>query len=368
MKHPLIAVLALLSLVLPIGYAAAQSAPLTYRDWSVTCNNIKTCMAYSVSSRSEGGLVSRPRGLSDDVQAGWMTIERAAGPTSTPRILLSRPDLSSNSIPSDAEIRLLDTSGRLVERGIFAATMGSTGAIEIAPSLNASFISVARGASHAVLVVGPVKRKVFFVSLSGLVASGRAIDAHQGRTGTTNALIDIGRRSASSVPAAAARPILTAQSFTKRAGVRPPAAVMALRTAACDDAERLDAGGTNIEAFNLDRGRILWSVPCGAGAYNMWNQLYIQAPRTGIVMAHFTGKPVGDSEEAIGIVNASINPAKGMITAFDKGRGLGDCGSAETYVWTGTDFALAELSEMVPCGGIISDFWPSVFTSSVVTR
>jgi Protein of unknown function (DUF1176) len=364
------AIIVLSSLLASVSHAQfnPQVSTQTYRDWSVTCNNVKRCMAYSTSTKSEGGLALRPRGASPDLSEGWMIIERAAGLNASAQILLSRPDLSSTSIAANSQIHLLGANGRVLPSGVFAATLGNRGAIQIAPSLNTTFLNVARTASHAVLVSGPVKRPVFFVSLSGLVASGRAIDAFQGRTNTAGALIDVGRRSNATVPAAPVLPVVTAIPFAKRTGVRPPAALLARRVADCDDGERFDPGGGNIEAFTLDRNRTLWSVPCGAGAYNTWNRFYIQPARGALVVALFTGKPVGDAEEAIGLMNASIDHAKGVITAFSKGRGLGDCGSAETYVWDGDVFQLAQLSEMVPCGGIISEFWPSVIESRVVVR
>jgi hypothetical protein len=368
MKHHLIASLAALLVTLLGASAEVQAAPLTYRDWSVTCNNIKTCMAYSVSSQSEGGLISRPRGLSEDVAQGWMTITRAAGPNAIPSILISKPDMSSDTLPPGTVLRLVTADGRTVAGGQFAVEMNSSDGIEIPASQNASFLRAARLATHAILVQGRNARPIFYFSLSGMVASGRAIDAHQGRTGTLDALIDVGRRPSNSVPSAPVRPVLYATAFARRPAVRPPASVMERRRLQCDDAERLDAGGTNITAYSLDRGRILWSVPCGAGAYNTWNQFYIQPARGPLVMAGFTGKPEGDSDEAIGLINASIDPAKGMITAFSKARGLGDCGSAETYIWNGETFALAELSEMVPCGGIISNFWPSVVTHTILPK
>lgn len=346
--------------------AQAQSAPSTYRDWSVTCDNVKTCMAYSTSANSEGGLAKRPRGFNEDLPEGWMIIEREAGSNSVAKILISRPDLSSTQIPPDAELRLLGANGRVVSRGVFAATIGSEGVIEVAPSLNSRFLSAARGASHVILVVGPIKRPVFYVSLSGLVASGRAIDARQGRTGVTNALIDVGPKPASAASAVPALPVITAYAFTKRPFVRPPEFLMARRATDCDDAERLDTGGTNIESFNLGRGRILWSVPCGAGAYNVWNRFYIAPPRGILMRAQFLRQVAVDGEDDINLVNVNVDPAKGTITTFDKARGLGDCGSSETYAWNGQDFVLAQSQEMVPCGGITSDFWPSTFTSRIV--
>lgn len=357
-----------LGVLTPHDPAQAQSAIQTFRDWSVVCNNVKTCMAFSTSSNSEGNLAVRPRGVSDDVSEGWMTIERPAGPNSVPTILLSRPDLAQARLPPDAQIQLVGGNGRPVARGTFAATLGSRGAIEIAPSVSSQFLIAARSATHAIFVTGPVKRKVFYVSLSGLVASGRNIDARQGRTGTTDALIDVGRARAS-INAAPTLPVLTALPFSLRPRAQPPAAIMNLRSRDCGDAERYDKGGTNIEAFNLNGGRTLWSVPCGAGAYNQWNQFYVQQPRAPIVSVSFTGRPQADGTEAnVTIINPSINAAQGEIRAFYKGRGLGDCGSAETYVWTGNQFALAQMKEMLPCGGIVSDFWPSVVAHEVRLR
>jgi Protein of unknown function (DUF1176) len=345
----------------------AQSAPQAYRDWSVTCDNVRTCMAYSTSANSEGGLATRPRGLSEDVPEGWMTIERAAGPSSDVKILLSRPDLSTSRYPADMELRLLGPNGRVLPQGAFAATLGSRGTIEIAPSLSRQFLTAARGANHVILVVGPTKRPVFYVSLSGLVASGRAIDSRQGRTGTVNAMIDVGRRPATAVPAAPSVPTITAQAFKKKPFTRPPEALMQRRAAECDDAERLDAGGTNIESFDMGRGRVLWSVPCGAGAYNTWNRYYIAPPRGALMRASFLRQVAVEGADDINIVNANVTPANGTIKTFNKSRGLGDCGSSETYAWDGRDFVLAGSREMVPCGGIVSDFWPSTFTSRIVT-
>lgn len=363
--HTSLAAISIACLAAPV---LAQSAPMTYRDWSVTCNNIKTCMAYSASSTSEGVGRVRPRGMSDDVPEGWMTIERAAGPNSVARILISRPNLESTQIPADAELHLLDSNGRSVSTGVFAATMGDRSAIEIHPSVQGQFLSAARAASHVVFVVGGVKRPVFFVSLSGLVASGRNIDARQGRTNTQGALIDIGQISNSRVPVAPPLPIVIAQAFVARAASAPPASLISRRMTECDDFQTLSARNRTIESYRLNRTQILWSVACNMGAYNTWNRYYIQSPRDVIAPAKFIGSGIEDRREANSLVNTGVDPAKGLITAFSKARGVGDCGSDETYAWNGQAFVLATRIEMAPCGGIIADFWPSVVASRIVTR
>jgi hypothetical protein len=348
--------------------ALPQATPQTFRDWSVVCDNVKTCMAFSSSSQSEGGLAKRPLNLRGDVSEGWMTIMRVAGPNTSAQILLSRPDLSRSSLPAGAEIHLVGPNGRLVPRGVFAATLGSLDAIEIAAVLNADFLRVARTASHAILVAGPAKRPVFYVSLSGLVASGRNIDARQGRTGAIDALIDTGRVPASRAPTPPPLPVINAVAFTKRSTITATAEIMRKRQTDCDDAQRFDPGGRGIEAFDLGTGRTLWSVPCGAGAYNTWNRFYLGQARGGaLVRANFFRPNPVEGQDDINLTNASIDPTKGIITSFSKARGIGDCGSEETYAWNGTDFVLADSHEMVPCGGIVSGFWPSTYAARVVT-
>jgi hypothetical protein len=367
MRYQLILTYLALAFPASVQNTQAQSSTQAYRDWSVTCDNTKTCMAYSTSTNSEGGLSKRPNGMRDDAQEGWLTIERAAGPGTIARIQVSRPDLSSTQLPANAELLLLGPNGRALPRGTFAATLGSRDVIEIAPVQNSQFLSVARGASHLVLVAGPTKRPLFYISLSGLVASGRAIDARQGRTGSVDALIDIGRKPANTSPPAPPLPAIAAYAFKKRAYVRAPSYVMEKRAAECDDAERLDAGGTNIESFDMGRGRILWAVPCGAGAYNMTTRYYIAPPRGMIMRAQFLRQVAVEGADDINLINATIDPTKGTLTTFYKARGIGDCGNSETYAWNGQAFVLAQSSEMVPCGGIVSDFWPSTFTSRIVT-
>jgi hypothetical protein len=360
----LVVSLSSLSLYQPV---TAQATPQTFRDWSVVCDNVKTCMAFSTSSQSEGGLAARPRGISADIGEGWMTITRSAGPATSAQILLSRPSLSDLSLAEGSQIHLVGPNGRLVPRGVFAATLGSRNVIEIPAALNGAFLSVARTATHAILVAGAVKRPVFYVSLSGLVASGRSIDAKQGRTGTVGALIDTGRIVESRVPASPSLPSLTAVAFVKRNNATPSAEIMRKRQAECSDSDRFDPGGSGIEAFDLGAGRTLWSIPCGGGAYNSWNRFYISPSRAPLERANFLRHVTVEGHDDINITNAVLDPAKGLIKSFSKSRGPGDCGSDETYAWNGTDFVLAQSREMVPCGGIVSDYWPSVYQSRIIT-
>jgi hypothetical protein len=62
---------------------------------------------------------------------------------------------------------------------------------------------------------------------------------------------------------------------------------------------------------------------------------------------------------------ATPEPKTGRISYFAKGRGIGDCGVAGGYAWTGSSFVLTELSMMGECRGIGSDDWITLFRSEV---
>jgi hypothetical protein len=358
--------LAALTVFVP-QYASAQTATQSYRDWSVTCDNIKTCVAFSLSSQSEGGRGVRATGLSPDISDGWLMIERAAGPNTVAKVRLSAPSLAETPVLAGSFVRLLATDGSNIPMGQFPVIATRDGGVQIAPAAVRSFIGMARSASHLVFVPRPSARPDFVVSLSGLVASVRSIDAQQSRTNTVTALIDVGRINADRVPAAPALPVITAQAFSKRANATPPAELLTLRNSDCEDVERLGDNIGRIEAYDVGSSRTLWAVPCGTGAYNTWSRYYIQSRSGSLRPVRFEGSQNRDDEDVFGLMNPSVVPTRGTVTVFSKGRGLGDCGEAATYAWTGEAFVVAQFNEMVPCGGIVSTYWPSVQTSRVVT-
>jgi hypothetical protein len=60
-----------------------------YRDWSVSCSNIKTCTTVSISGLNEMSVSTPLRGVPADVEMGWLLLEIAAGPTAKPKIIYS---------------------------------------------------------------------------------------------------------------------------------------------------------------------------------------------------------------------------------------------------------------------------------------
>ncbi len=369
--NTLIAKPLLLSFVLASLFAMpvqAQSLLKEYRDWSVSCSNIKTCTAVSISGLNEMGVSARPRGVPADTEMGWLWLEIEAGPTAKPKITYSAMYSSAQPTPKDGSLRIVGRDGRPLANGTFLLTPDESGA-SLLPSADVDrFIGLARNGHAVVYSSGAGRRAHSFASLSGFVAALRAIEVTQGRTGTAAAWIDKGKLARDRVPPAPAAPIVRAVAFTKLpARTTVPKSVLEIRKAECDDSERYDPGGQGVEGFNLGKGRILWAVPCGAGAYNTWSKFYLQQGNAALVPHPFV-EPERDTkdEDAHSLVNSTVDPQTGQISAYAKGRGIGDCGIAETHTWDGTRFVLTTLIEMTACSGLLPDFWPQRIKTEVI--
>lgn len=58
--------------------------------------------------------------------------------------------------------------------------------------------------------------------------------------------------------------------------------------------------------------------------------------------------------------------AEGELSTYAKGRGIGDCGTAERFAWDGEMFRLIERREMNQCRG--SPHWITVWRANAVRR
>jgi len=346
----------------------AQSVPKDYRDWSVSCSNIKTCTTVSISGLNEMGVSARPRGVPADTEMGWLWLEIEAGPTAKPKIIYSGDTFADRALLTDGSLRILGRDGRVIAGGQFALTATDGNIGQVRPADVDRFIARAKAGTAVIYAVGPRNQVQSFASLSGFVAALRAIEVTQGRTGTAGAWVDIGKLGRERVPPAPATPSINAVAFTKLpARTNVPKSLLERRKAECDDSERYDPGGQGIEGFNLGKGRVLWSIPCGAGAYNEWSKFYLQQGNAAVAPHPFLGpERTASDEDAHSLVNVSVEPETGQISAFSKGRGIADCGTAETYTWDGTRFVLTTLLEMNACGGLMPDYWPQRVKTEVV--
>jgi hypothetical protein len=109
----------------------------------------------------------------------------------------------------------------------------------------------------------------------------------------------------------------------------------------------------------LDDTTELWAVPCFMGAYNIGHDWYLtdRGGRNPRALA----LPSANGETATGTINGGYAPETRTLTAFAKGRGIGDCGTAQTWTWTGRAFLLTAESEMQDCWGVPADLWPTTW-------
>ena len=63
------------------------------------------------------------------------------------------------------------------------------------------------------------------------------------------------------------------------------------------------------------------------------------------------------------LVNAGLAASTGQLSSFNKGRGIGDCGSNGQWRWDGERFHLASYAMMGDCRGVTPDLWPVLWRS-----
>lgn len=332
-----------LATIVVTGIAAAQpamaspaSAPRpgaleTYKDWTIGCDNRNRCEA--VSLLPDGG--DWP---DNPVMIG---VVRDAGPDAAAEVWISRDSKGSADIAFHVD-----------GRKVAGASSRDGDATIRGPQAAALTIAMARG---QVLEVRSGSRLIGRPSLAGSGAALRYMDARQGRAGTSTALVATGPLGTLAVRAAPVVPPI--RRATIPAGDAPASLwreeLTSIGTFTGCGEEMRDSQPP--ELHRLSRTETLILVPCGAGAYNMSS---VPVIATGIAgrrtwrFAPFDSQP-GWTEDAPHpmLVNAGWTPEKSRLDSFAKGRGIGDCGGSQAYVWDGSRFRLTEATSMGECRG-----------------
>lgn len=332
----------------------AQESPPSvtreFRDWQATCDNGNACFAFGFAP--------------DD--AGWVRISMAAGPEAEPEIVfgLWSENFSANDIP------VLMVDGRSIRASRADASDSGAPVGEIKSGARPVIAAIAAARSMEVLAGDAMA-----ISPNGVSAALLWIDERQGRLGTTTALLRRGERPATSVPAAPALPVLTPAPAADQTGFGDdkqtlPASLRALPAvqACLGESEHSEWLLQNVMSARLDARNELWAVPCGAGAYNIAHHWYLTGPggrdpRPAALLGS-EGPRTGEEAE-VWPDNATINGGYAAnartITAFSKGRGIGDCGTSQTWLWTGRRFELQAEQAMGHCAGVHWDYWPTTW-------
>lgn len=330
--------------------AGAPSAERTsnqqkFRDWLAVCDNIGTCHAFGPAS--EG--------------TGWVRITMTAGPEATPGVVFGFwPENGEFGGPVTARVDGIAFQAR-AETGEDDAPVAT-----VAPDRARALVDAMAQGTAMALNAGS---ETVPISLTGAAASLLWIDEHQGRLDTVTALMRKGSRPASTVPAApptprvVAAPAVAQTGYGDQEGQTLPASIEALPAVVqcrADTDFNPDLQKV-ISSARLDANTVLWAVPCGLGAYNFSSAWFTTTPE-GLNPRRVTF-PTAAGEPEDQLVNAAYDPATRVIDAFNKGRGLGDCGMADSWTWTVRGFVLKSSSEMSECWGVPSEYWPASWVS-----
>jgi hypothetical protein len=128
------------------------------------------------------------------------------------------------------------------------------------------------------------------------------------------------------------------------------------------DAEHLQSSRV---ADKLDDHHTLYLLPCYTGAYNVIYRVWITDSRSPDEVERSLFAGYTDEQGWYGtdqLINADYNPETKTLTAFEKGRGLGDCGAVPTYQWHAGNWRMMEYRYWGKCDGSRqAEDWPVVF-------
>ena len=310
---PMLFVLAMLSLS---AQAVQSGKTLEHKDWEVVCDNTRTCRIAGYAKEED--------------PSGSILLTRAAGPGTETVGEVTLGDTEDDSEP--AEKLTLWINGK--SAGDLVAADDNW---RMSASQTSAVISAVKGSGKVEFKGGT---KPFQLSGEGAYAVLLKADDVQGRIGTPGALTKKGNKPESSVVKAVPAPVIQA---AKTLGGEPrlltAAESDALKTRllatvnhndddTCDSlyspAENSDPETDGLTLTPLDDTHALLSALCWRAAYNEGYGYWV-------IDNQLKGKP-----ELVTISGSDYD--KGEITSVQKGRGIGDCMSQESWVWDGKAF------------------------------
>lgn len=324
--------------------AASASAEIKdFKNWSAGCDNIGTCTAVGFAAE-------------DGFPTGFVHVTRSGGAEAKPAVRLV---VLSEAAEGDAALAVT-LNGKSFGKGSFPATSDGTWTrADLNEADAAAFLAEAANATSLTIKRTDSTDPAFAVSLDGSSASLRYMDAEQKRDGGVTAIVAKGDKPASAVPAPPALPVVKATNV-KSLETNPPVP-KALPAGNPEDCNGMD--DTRF-AVDLGDGHTLWGVCVFAGAYNYGYEIYI-ADKAGKVTP-VKAPPGSDIDsEVLTLVNPYAPDGGKTIEAFNKGRGLGDCGDSSAHAWNGKELVLVRQSQMNNCRGVGEAEWISLYTATV---
>lgn len=311
---------------LPVLAASAPPKGLyfSHHDWELACDNTRTCRAAGYHAEN----------ASDAAMRISVLLVRKAGPGEAVEAQLKLGELDEDpkgaQLPAKFSLRM-----QINEKNIGEIALDKS---SLSANLNRAQVS-------ALLAVLPkdaqiqftYKDSVWRLSDKGAAAVLLKMDEFQGRLGTNSALVKKAKTPDNTVlPALPAAKIIMPKIDHSTAPDPALASSQALKkalqaTLSEDDcADLFTEETTQFSLTALSKNKILVSTQCWMAAYNMGNGYWVinKTPPFNPVLVTESGNDYAD----------------GIISAYQKGRGIGDCSSSQSWAWDGQQFVSA--SEM----------------------
>jgi hypothetical protein len=323
--------LPILSLIGLTAHAADLSpVRFNHKDWEIACDNTRTCRAagYQVDEAPSGAsvLLTRAAGPNAPVQA---EVQFAPADEVPARVQMQIDDGPLG------EVRIENAGGRLNET--------QTAALLSAVLKNSK-------------ISWSAKARAWKISTAGANAVLLKMDELQGRVGTPGALVHQGSKPETSVLPPLAAPAILVPKLAWSAPDQQliPAKLRAgllaeLRKTVTgkdgSDCEALDDkdAADHLTIWRLTKRHLLISAECWRGAYNIGEGYWVVNARPPYSPALVTTDASGYSE--------------GQIKAYQRGRGVGDCGSSDTWTFDGGKFVHTETATSGLCKGFAGGAW-----------
>lgn len=330
-----------------LASAPAPGELKSFGDWAVGCDNGRACKAVSLMEMETG--------------ENQLTIQIMRDPDARSAAQI-RIDNIEQAEPGEMVTLILDGTASI---GLTALTSDTASMVR---TLDPPLFTILRQGKTLELRNGN-GQSLGSASLRGLAQAIAYIDDSQGRTSSVTALAKAGQQPASLVPPPPVLPTISVMRPAKPTPMRLSSADIAELQARTGCAAA-DNPALPVDAVRLDRRNWLVLVPCGAGAYNFLTAPVLVAgsgKARRMKIAEFDFPPAQSSPEGTPLlVNAAWDASKSELTTFAKGRGLADCGSAETYVWDGRELRMTSQLSMDECRGVTD--WIPVWRTTTARR
>lgn len=308
------------------GVALAQDASQTFKAWTARCDAALYCTASSGPNLvPEGGQYRLIVGRHAQKTYWEVELDTRSAPADDWSDFVVSVDDAGESFSGRSEIGAYGQPGRFFLLG----DKGQAVLDRLVPGSTVRF--------DFNDIEGTARSARF--DLSGLAAAMLWIDETQGRIGAERVTYE---------PPYGLTPAGNEQAATPEV----PVALLERHRAdpECEPLADL-ANGRDITVAALDADHTLYILPCWSGAYNFSSRLYVGSGDSFEQLAFAEYSSSFGWSATTTLVNAYFDETDKSLTSFNKGRGIGDCGSTGRWQWQGYGFRMLEFAYKDACDG-----------------